>query len=605
MTRLDTNLEQLTRCSSETVGRLRQAAGGRLAVLAARSGEPTAKVGDRWLHSAYDPRGESRQWAEAQRTTIKEGEVVVVLGVGLLYHVEALRACLPSEQRLFVVIPDTDEWRDACEVREWGPWAGHVQWLTGSASAVAAELASVSAPLRLVSYDPAASLHGTYMQALESHLRQALAASAGGQVHVALVGPIYGGSLPIARYVRSALEQLGHRVSWIDHSPHHASYELLAALQSSRNRQVLQHHFGELLGQFTLARVAEDPPDLVLAMAQAPLSLGILQQLRKKQFLTAMWFVENYRHLTYWQQVAGGYDYWFVIQQGACEAALRAAGAKQVSYLPMAADPAVHRPMDLTPAERLEFGADLSFVGAGYANRRELLPALVSTDWRFKLWGNEWDGAVALQSVLQRGGARVDTETCMKIFNATTVNLNLHSHTGHGFDPEGDFVNPRTFELAACGAFQLLDSRTLLPDLFGADQVATVASPERLPTAVRHWLHDQAARDAMRQAGRARVLAEHTYVHRVQSLLGHLGVQQPDRMGALLRGARQTDALLKRTADCPELVPLLRATGASPRVELKDLAADIRRKGPTARLDQTELLILMLDEYRSDTRDAA
>lgn len=69
------------------------------------------------------------------------------------------------------------------------------------------------------------------------------------------------------------------------------------------------------------------------------MTLPVLEHLRKKKFLTAMWFVENYRHLTYWQQMAPGYDFWFVFQQGACLDAFRQAGARQVSYLPMAADP--------------------------------------------------------------------------------------------------------------------------------------------------------------------------------------------------------------------------------------------------------------------------
>ncbi|MFO0775928.1 MAG: glycosyltransferase [Nitrospiraceae bacterium] len=605
MSRIESNSQALAKEQAEAAGRLRQASGGFLSVSPSRSGQPTAKIGERWIHSAYDPIQEARRWADAQRAELKDGDVAVILGVGLLYHVEALCAILPQDQRIAVVVPDLREWRDAGEARDWGAWATRVRWCLGSALEMAQSVMALGSRLRILRYTPAADLHETAIGAFEAALREGAAAKAGGRLHVALVGPIYGGSLPIARYVRSALEQLGHRVSWYDHSSHHVSYEAFGGLQSSRNRQVLQGHFGELLGQFTLARVAEDPPDLVFAMAQAPLSLGILQQLRKRNFLTTMWFVENYRHLTYWQQVASGYDYWFVIQRGACIDALRAAGASSVHYLPMAADPTVHRALSLSPVEQTEFGADLSFVGAGYANRRELLPTLLSRDWSFKLWGNEWDGADGVRSVLQRNGARIDTDTCMKIFNATTVNLNLHSHTGRGFDPQADFVNPRTFELAACGAFQLTDRRSLLPELFTAQEVATVSDPASLSSEIGRWLHEPAARDAMRAAAQRRVLVEHTYRHRAAALLTQVGMSQPDRIGALLQGARAPEALVSRAADCPELIPLIRASGARPRVELKDVADAIRRKGPTAKLDREELLLLMLDEYRNETRDAA
>lgn len=605
MTRVESNLERLGGRQAHWVGELRQTGGGLLTVVESRSGQVTAKVGERWVHSAYDPVAESRMWADAQQDTWKDGEVAVVFGVGLLYHAEALQARASNGRSVVVVVPDLREWRDACEARAWGEWASAIRWCGGPPQTVARELAEVGKPLRLLSYTPAAFLHAEYYRALETSLRDALAAEAGGRLHVAVVGPIYGGSLPVARYVVSALEQLGHRVTWLDHSPHQTGYDAISRLHSRRNQEILQSGYAQLLSQYTLARVAEDPPDLVLALAQAPLSLAILQQFRKRHFLTAMWFVENHRHLTYWRQIANGYDYWFVIQDGAWMEALRAAGAKHVAYLPMAADPAVHRPLELTEAERREFGSDVSFVGAGYANRRELLPALLDHDWSFKLWGNEWEGADGLRSVLQRNGARVDTETCVKIFNASTINLNLHSHAGRGFDPEGDFVNPRTFELAACGAFQLLDRRTLLPELFEPHELAAIPAPDDLPNHIRRWLHDAPARVAMGKAARARVLAQHTYVHRAKRLLSEIGMSEPDRIGALLCGGRQTERLVAQAADCPELVPLLRAPGERLRVELKDVAAEIRRKGPTARLDQAELLILMLDEYRSETRDVA
>lgn len=605
MSRLEANLRWLTASDTEAAGQLRRAGGGRLTVVQARSGHPTATVQNRWVHSAYDPVEEGRAWAEAQCRTWQPDETAVVLGVGLLYHVEALRKAAPREARIVVVVPDVEEWRDACEAREWGAWVSDVRWMVGPVPSVARDLGALGGSLRLLSYTPAAGLHPAYHHALETAVRDELAARVGGRLHVAVVGPIYGGSLPIAGYVVSALEQLGHRVTWVDHSLHQSSYEALGRIQGRRHQQILQGNFAELLGQYTMVRLAEDPPDLLLALAQAPMTLAVLQQLRKKQFLTAMWFVENYRHLTYWQQLAAGYDYWFVIQRGACVDALRSAGAPQVSYLPMAADPAVHRRLELTEADRCEFGSDVSFVGAGYANRRGLFPPLMTSEWSLKIWGNEWDGADALRPVLQRGGARIDTETCMKVFNASTINLNLHSHTGAGFDPQGDFVNPRAFELAACRAFQLVDQRSLLPELFSDEEMAIVARPDDLPPAIRRWLHDAAAREAVCEAAHRRTLKEHTYAHRMRTLLAQVGMGCPDRVGALLRGERHVDRLVARSGRCPELVPLLRASAHQQRVELKDVAAEIRKRGANATLRQEELLILMLDEYRSETRDVA
>lgn len=600
---LNRNMERLRQRAPELVGAILESQGGVLTIVPSREGTPSATYQGQWLHSAYDPKKEARSWADQQEKEWQAGEVGVVLGVGLLYHIETLILSRSPESRLVVVIPDLSVLKDALGARPLGAWINQVHWAVGTAEDIAGQLASNTSPLRFLTYGPAARLHAEFHQHLEASLRRIMAAQAGGQLHVAVVGPIYGGSLPIARYVVSALNQLGHRVSWLDHHVHQGSYEALGTFHEERHRLTLQSRFADVLSLSTMAHLAEDPPDLVLAIAQAPLTLAVLQHLRKKKFLTAMWFMENYRHLTYWQQLAAGYDYWFVIQQGECLDALKRAGAAHVRYLPMAADPDVHHPLTLTAAEQEEYGADVSFVGAGYANRRNLFPQWLSHEWTMKLWGNEWEGASHLSDVLQRNGARIDTETCVKVFNASKINMNLHSSSGPGLDSQADFVNPRTFELAACGAFQLVDERSLLSELFTSDEVVCFRRTEDVPQTIRRWLADTGTRRAYAEASRRRVLQHHTYRHRMQDLLAMVGLHQPGRIGSILRGERSAGGLTERAASVPELVPLLSRFPSRQRVELKDLAADIRARGPGRQLEREELLILMLDSYRAETKD--
>ena len=597
------NLECLRKRYPTLAQTTQENSGDLLTVVPSREGSPSATHAGQWIHSAYDPRKEAQAWAESQLREWKAGELGVVLGVGLLYHVEALVARKPEGAMLVVVMPNVAELKDAASTRPMEAWINKVEWMWGTPVAMAEELAAKSAPLRFMTYGPAARLHADAHRELETELRRIVAAKQAGRLHVAVVGPIYGGSLAIARHTAAALESLGHRVSWLDQSPHQESYEVFGVYQEPRHRLTMQSRFADILSLGIVTHLAEDPPDLVLALAQAPMNLAVLEHLRKKKFVTAMWFVENYRHLTYWRQLAGGYDYWFVIQQTSCFEALKRAGARHVSYLPMAADPVLHRPLALPAADQDEYGADVSFVGAGYANRRALLPGWLSKDWSFKLWGNEWEGADGLTSVLQRGGARIDTETCIKVFNATSVNLNLHSCAGDGLDPEADFVNPRTFELAACGAFQLVDERSLLSDLFAADEMVRFTAMAEVPSLIRTWLADEPGRHAIAAAARRRVLAQHTYEQRMRDLLATIGVHQPDRIGAIVRGDRNAGALTQRVDAPPELAALLRRFPPDQRAELKDVAAQIKAKGAGHELAREELLVLMLDSYRAETRD--
>jgi spore maturation protein CgeB len=57
-------------------------------------------------------------------------------------------------------------------------------------------------------------------------------------------------------------------------------------------------------------------------------------------------------------------------------------------------------------------------------------------------------------------------------------------------------------------------------------------------------------------------------------------------------------------SDCaPELAGVLKDFPPHQRVELKEVADRIRAKGPRQELSREDLLLLMLDSYRAETRD--
>ena len=160
-----------------------------------------------------------------------------------------------------------------------------------------------------------------------------------------------------------------------------------------------------------------------------------------------MWFVEDHEVFDYWKAYAPLYDVFAVIQKEPFLSMLSGIGQGNALYLPLAAQPDFHKPLELTEQEKREYGADIGFLGAGYPNRRLAFRQLVGRD--FKIWGSDWDGESLLAPHVQRGSARIDADESVKIYNATRVNLNLHSSLGTAeLVSKGDFVNPRTFELA-------------------------------------------------------------------------------------------------------------------------------------------------------------
>lgn len=338
-------------------------------------------------------------------------------------------------------------------------------------------------------------------------------------LRILVVLPLYGGSLPIGRYAASALKEEGHLVEVFEAPDFFPAYDSLNNLKVTNDRlDYLQNSFLNVVSQSILAKVETFEPDMVLAMAQAPLNRQALKRLRRDGVTTAMWFVEDYNLFTYWKAFAPLYDIFAVIQKGQLFNDLKSIGQPNALYLPLAAQPDFHKPMELTPVEQRKFGSEVSFMGAGYPNRRVAFRELVSRD--FKIWGNEWDGDHVLEPLVQLKGARVSPEDCVKIFNATKINLNLHSSVqADKLVTGGDFVNPRTFELAACGAFQLVDKRTLMADAFADDELATFTSMKDLIEKIDYYSANAEKRKQVAAKSRKRVLKDHTYVNRMRSLI--------------------------------------------------------------------------------------
>lgn len=411
-------------------------------------------------------------------------------------------------------------------------------------------------------------------------------------LRVLVVLPLYGGSLPVGRYCLEGLKEAGCLVDSFEAPAFHSAFAALKELRVGNERlDSLQNAFLQVISQCVLAKVEAFAPDLVLCLAQAPMSRAALKRLRQDGVATAMWFVEDFRLFTYWRAFAPYYDIFAVIQKEPFLSELAAIGATGAFYLPLAALPSLHRPLELSPAERKEFGAEVSFMGAGYPNRRRAFLRLA--DQGLKIWGTEWEEEPRLAPFVQRQGSRISPEDCVRIYNATAVNLNLHSSVRpDALVSNGDFVNPRTFELAACGAFQLVDRRSLMPGLFNDDELTVFDSMAELKEKISYYRTRPDERKAVAARARARVLADHTYAGRMKTLLDFARRHIPGF------GRRKTVAW---PADMPEDMKisasqLMGDLDLAANASFDDVVTAVRAK--SGRLSDAESALLFLDEWK-------
>lgn len=474
------------------------------------------------LDSRRDPAG-----AAARHAAAAGAPAVVLAGFGSGYLAEAL---LARGAAVSVVVGDPAELAAALRARDLAPVCRAVRFHLARHVADphgAAALKAVSPDL--VVHGPSVSRSADLQRLVEMWPRVTVASR---RPRILVVGPIAGGTLEMARASARAFAALGAEVRDIDPGAMAAGIDWLGVVAPDavsadrwRSRSV------ELIGDVIVELAAGWEPDLVFALAQAPLGRRHVERLAEASAPAALWFVENHRVLRYWMQVASAYRWVYGIQPGAFEAQLASLGVAHPGYLPAACDPDVHRPVSLSAEERDRYGAAVSFAGAPYVNRRKVFARL--HDLPLRLWGPDWDRDPVLRAKAA-ASRRFTTDEMVRIFAASAINLNLHAATHvDGLDPEPDFVNPRTFELAACGAFQLTDSRRPLRDLFDEGEVAVFRSVSELRALVDRYLEDAPGRARMADRARRRALAAHTYAHRMDRVLRD--TIAPDLYGACAR----------------------------------------------------------------------
>ncbi|MCL5954341.1 MAG: glycosyltransferase [Nitrospirae bacterium] len=558
-------------------------------IVASKEGSPTLLWDGASLHSRYDPVAEGGRWAEEIVGKLPEdARGILVLGLGLGYHVEALlaRTTLP----VVVFEPSPDILRASFRLLPWYRRSGQLRFFTDPGN-----LRGQVEGLFLASHAPSQKVRPDAYRSVKN-LAGALAGASDYSLRVLVVSPVSGGSYPIAHGVVRALSGMGHRVSLFDAGDFADSLRAIGSQSRiDMHRAQLRGLFQNFMAEMILARVYQEKPDLIVGLAQSPLSTELLERLRGMNIPVAYWFVEDFRIATYWERVAPLVTSFAVIQKGEWLPRLEARGLTNVLYLPTAADRTIFRPEPTEGEDPVRFSAPLAFMGAGYYNRQHFLRHLA--DLGLGIWGADWESTDPLGPYLRSPGRRIDPGEAAQIYRNSMVNLNLHSSVYHrGVNPDGDFVNPRTFEIAACGGFQLVDRRSHLPELLvPEEEVAVFEDEESCRKLVRHYQSNPAERAAIAQAGLRRTLRDHTLERRMEMWLDHLYAQGFRPKGAEFPGRQSVPELVAEAEGDPELSAFFDRFRCFGSVDLDDLERGIRpQESP---LSETEAAVLLLREF--------
>jgi spore maturation protein CgeB len=196
--------------------------------------------------------------------------------------------------------------------------------------------------------------------------------------------------------------------------------------------------------------------------------------------------------------------------------------------LPLAADKIV-----LDGRKQNWFLADIAYVGTYLPEKRSFFKKAIfplAKQYRLSIYGQDWTTADRIRGILQKFGQyyhlsflknlrkpRLRLADEGHIYASATVSINVHEAYQKKFGGE---CNERTFKVPLCNGFQITDDVACIRKYFQEDKEIVIArDDDDYIEKLRYYLKNPQKRDAIIKAGKKRVLAEHTYHHRVETIL--------------------------------------------------------------------------------------
>ena len=345
---------------------------------------------------------------------------------------------------------------------------------------------------------------------------------------VLLVGAHFGAEVEMQAYVHSALTELGCEVRPFDYQatrsvPHWLKRWIprsIKSLLSPRRFKVTEKVEANLVDKDFIKACADFEPDLVFFLRGERVSGEAIQAVKQEGRKIINWISDEPRFWLEAEQRESfdpAFDVWFVADP---EYGEQLSNPRRVEILSMACDPKVHRPVELTDADRKQWGSRLVFVG-GHAGEREPVLNAVA-DLGLSIWGPRWDRTEDPKvKACVRESRQMLPEEWGKIYAAADIVINIHRRFA--------YVGPnmKCFEALACGAYLVSDQKPFVERLFEG-RVQTFGSPEELRAICETMLKDPEGRARDREALRALVLDKHTYRKRIETIFQSLELLDRD-----------------------------------------------------------------------------
>ncbi|MEM7540208.1 MAG: glycosyltransferase [Pseudomonadota bacterium] len=264
-----------------------------------------------------------------------------------------------------------------------------------------------------------------------------------------------------------------------------------------------------------IAKIWEYQPDLVLALLGSMVSpKGIAKIKQECRVPVVCWCQDQMTTLGRQYLIGAPYDAIFV-KDHYLLGHLRDLCGLNAHYLAEACNPDVHKSCLPDPEVRRVLGADICTYGSLYYYRQRILESLV--DYDLRVWGPVPDWLINRIPEKVMGRSIFEEEKSKALSNSKIVVNTLHFG-------EVQSLNARAFEVAGCGACQLITHNDTVADHFEiGKEIDTYRTLNELKEKIDFYLANEDVRTEMGRAAQARAHRDHTYQQRLATLLSLSG----------------------------------------------------------------------------------
>lgn len=269
--------------------------------------------------------------------------------------------------------------------------------------------------------------------------------------------------------------------------------------------------------------VATFQPQLVLTILGDHLSIQAIRYLKENDINLACWLTEDPFYFDKTIQIINRFDYIFTIDTGSLKHYQSI--HPNAYHLPLGTDPTIFKPRLVDYA----YKSDLLLVGYPYPTRVNLIHFLLkNTNYQITLVGKGWRNR--LRKVLRNNSRVMTKDTWVApqevsyYYNGACIVLNPHrSHNfWHNQNTSGiinESINNRTFDVAACGAFQLIEEKPNLRSFFTEEEMVSYRDYEDCLRKVVAYMNDEEQRQVIARKAQKIVIEQHTFGHRVKEMI--------------------------------------------------------------------------------------